>query len=62
MKKYCYVGPVVIFGKCVANNWTGETMAVSSGKAMSNLKFQYKKEHNMSSGTKVELTGKLREV
>lgn len=43
MSKYVYKGPVLIFGKLVSNNWSGETMAVSRKKAISNLCFQFKK-------------------
>lgn len=47
MTKYIYKGPVVIFGKLVANSWSGETVAVSRQKAISNLSYQFKKANNI---------------
>lgn len=60
MVKYFYDGPVLIFGRCVADHWKGETMAVSESKAKTNLAYQYKKKNNLIPGTKVELPGKLK--
>ena len=59
MKKYIYNGPVMEFDKCVANNWYGETMAVSEKKARSNLAFKYKKEHGKVPNSRVSIPGKL---
>lgn len=60
MGKYIYDGPVMIFERCVANNWRAETIAVSPSKAKNNLKFRYKKEHNMIASSKVDLPGQVR--
>ena len=46
-KRYVYKGPVMIFGKLVSNNWSGETVASSRKKAMSNLGYQFKKLNNI---------------
>lgn len=48
-KKYTYVGPVTQFGKCIALKWSGETIAVSSKKARSNLAYQFKKNVGLTS-------------
>lgn len=57
--KYYYNGPVLEFGKCVADHWKGETVASSESKAKSNLAYQYKEMYNRNRGAKVELPGKL---
>lgn len=57
MDRYYYNGPVRMFDQCVSNHWEGETMAVSKKKAKSNLAYQYKKSHNLSSDVKIVLTG-----
>lgn len=55
MTKYIYEGPVTEFGKLVCDRWKGETMAPSPNKALSNLKFRYKKENNKTINSRVEL-------
>lgn len=47
MDKYMYVGPVMIFGKVVQEQWKGVTTAVSESKARSNLAYQWKKKNNL---------------
>lgn len=59
MNKYIYDGPVMAFERCVADRWTGETLAVSENKARSNLAFRYKKEHGMIPATRITLPGKI---
>ena len=59
MNQYSYSGPVIIFGRCVSNNWTASTYAVSEKKAKSNLMYQYKKQNNKVAGVRVELPGKI---
>lgn len=59
MNKYIYNGPVMEFDKCVANNWKGETTAVSEKKARSNLAFKYKKEHGKLPTCKITIPGKI---
>ena len=46
-KRYVYKGPVMIFGKLVTNSWSGETIAPTRKKAMSNLAYQFKKLNNI---------------
>lgn len=60
--KYVYEGPVVFFGKCVASNWKGETMAPSESKAKSNLSYQAKKQMNLIAGTNVKLPGEIKMI
>ena len=57
---YVYDGPVLIFGKCVANRWKSKTIASSESKARSNLAYQFKKQANLVTGFRVELPGKLK--
>ena len=58
-KLYSYKGPVTKFGICIDSNWSGSTCAPSEKKARSNLTYQYKKKHNLTSNTVIELPGKL---
>lgn len=60
MQHYIYDGPVLEFGVCISNNWKGVTFAISEKKAKSNLIYQFKKENNRMSSTKISLPGKLR--
>ena len=60
--KYVYEGPVLLFDKCAAENWKGETMAPSEKKAKSNLTYQAKNQLKLISGTKVTLPGKVKMV
>ena len=41
MNQYAYNGPVMEFGKCIANNWAGSTYAASEKKAKSNFCLLY---------------------
>lgn len=60
-KEYNYSGPVMQFGKCVLHTWTATTYAPSKQKAMSNLKYRYKRDHNLVSTANITLPGKLTE-
>lgn len=53
---YTYDGPV----KGYRDRWHGETFAESEKKAMSNLKYQFKKKYNIPLSKRIELTGKLK--
>lgn len=60
MERYTYSGPVTEYGKCIANNWEGETYAPSEKKAISNLKYQFKKKNNrFAYASNIGLPGKL---
>lgn len=62
MDKYVYDGPVVIFGRCVANHWKGTTWAESESKARNNLSYQAKRACNINAGSKITLPGKIQRV
>ena len=59
MYKYVYNGPVKEFDRLINERWYAETTAVSANKAKSNLKYRYKKEHNLVAGSKIELPGEV---
>ena len=59
MKRYAYIGPVLVFGKITNSKWSGETLAVSFNKAKSNLMYQYKKQTGRTKNVKIEFTGKI---
>lgn len=56
---YEYQGPVLIFDKCVAERWNGQTTAVSKGQAITNLSYQFKKANNLMLNTNVALPGTI---
>ena len=60
--KYIYDGPVMLFDRCVADHWRGETMAPTETKAKSNLNYQAKKQMNLIAGTRIVLPGKIKMV
>lgn len=59
MSKYKYEGPVTSFGRVLAWDWKGETVAESAAKAKSNLAFQFKQKNNLVNGSRIELPGKI---
>ena len=56
---YSYEGPVTKFGICIENHWKGTTCAASEKKAINNLAYRYKKQHNLTANTVIGLPGKL---
>ena len=58
-KEYKYSGPVMEFDRCIDRSWTATTYAVSEKKALSNLAFRYKRDHNRVANTRITLTGKI---
>ena len=62
MHKYSYDGPVVIFDRCVCNQWRVETFAPSAAKAKNNLRYRYNKENNKETRAKVDLPGKITKI
>ncbi len=60
MRIYEYSGPVLMFDKIVATNWTSGTVATSEKKARSNLVFQYKKQNGLASNANIRLTGEIK--
>ena len=59
MTLYSYSGPVLEFDKIIANNWCGETYAVSEAKARSNLAYQFKRDYGRVPRSKITLPGKI---
>lgn len=58
-KEYTYSGPVMEFDRCVDARWTASTYATSEKKALSNLAFRYKCDHNRAPNAKITLPGKI---
>lgn len=59
MDRYRYEGPVMEFGRCIADRWTAETLAVSESKARSNLIYQFKSKFNRAANSRITLPGKI---
>lgn len=59
MTLYFYEGPVMEFGKCIADKWKGYTYAQTEAKARSNLSYQFKREHNRLANTRITLPGDI---
>lgn len=59
MKQYSYDGPVMEFGRCIANRWQATTSAPSEAKARSNLAFRFKQDTKRVPTAKITLPGKL---
>lgn len=59
---YEYTGPVVEFGRCIADNWRASTKAPSEAKARNNLMYQFKTKNNRLASAKIVLPGKLKVV
>ena len=59
VKRYSYKGPVCEFGRVITSMWTAETSAISEKKAISNLAFQFKRDHHKIKTAKITLPGKL---
>ena len=57
MNQYTYDGPVMNFGTCISDQWHGTTYAVSEKKARSNLAYQFKKNNNRITGSRITLPG-----
>jgi predicted lipase len=58
-KRYDYSGPVFKFETCIEQNWEASTWAPTKKKALSNLTYRYKRDHDMIPSTKIELIGTL---
>ena len=59
MALYKYTGPVLEFNRIVANNWYGQTIAVSESKARANLAHQFKRDTGRVPRSKITLPGKI---
>lgn len=59
MNLYFYDGPVLEFGKIIADRWQASTRAVSEKKARCNLAHQFKTEYGKAPQSKITIPGKL---
>lgn len=59
MLTYSYEGPVVMHGKCVQHEWKATTTAPSQSRAISNLKYRWRKENNYVNNIPLELPGTI---
>lgn len=59
MNRYSYKGPVLEYGRLLADDFTAETYAVSAAKAKSNIAYQFKKQTGRGASSKITLTGKV---
>jgi hypothetical protein len=62
MQKYIYEGPVLLFDKCIDNNWHAETIAESEKRARCNFAYQYKNTHNFSYNARIVMPGKITKI
>lgn len=61
-KEYAYSGPVMESDRCIEHGWKATTWAESEKKALSNLSFRYKRDHNRAPHAKITLPGKIMPV
>lgn len=61
-KEFKYSGPVVRFDTYIERDWKASTWAPTKKKALSNLAYRYKRDHDIIPSAKIELPGKLVEV
>lgn len=59
MERYVYIGPVMIFDRCVEDRYKGETYASSEKKARSNIAYGWKKLNGLEPTAKVSLPGNI---
>ena len=57
---YSYDGPVMQFGKCIADRWKGVTKAPTEAKARANLMYQFKYMTGRTPTAKVTLPGEIK--
>lgn len=62
MYEYEFEGSVYRFDTCICQHWTAVTYAPSVKKALSNLKYRFKKENGYSRSAKIHLEGNLHRV
>lgn len=58
-RRYIFKGRVELFGRCIADEWTGTTFAVSENKARSNLSYQFKNEFGYEYNVPIKLIGDI---
>ena len=62
LTRYEYDGPVIEFQRVITYRWKGSTLARTKERAYTNLKYQFKKEHNKYVNNNIQLPGKLIEI
>lgn len=55
MSKYTYTGYVTMFGREICRSWHGETFAPTKAKAVSNLKYQFRKAYGIAMNMPIDL-------
>ena len=58
-RKYSYKGAVYVFGSLVSTHWEASTWAVSEAKAVSNLKYQFRKHAGVVNSAPITFSGKV---
>lgn len=53
--KYSYKGPVLKFNTVVATDYKMETIAESKEKAISQMLYRFKKDHNLVPNTRITI-------
>ena len=61
-KTFAFVGAVVCDGIAIERGYKAETWAVSAKKALANLIYRYRTEHDIPKSKKLELVGDMKEV
>ena len=57
MQKYTFVGSVTKFDILLCSKWEASTYAPTKEKAISNLKYRFKKENGIAYSVPVQLVG-----
>lgn len=58
-KKFTFIGAVLKYGKPFCDKWEASTMAETRAKAISNLKYRFKKQFNLIASVPIEFIGDL---
>lgn len=59
MYHYVFIGAVAIHGNVVMDNWEAHTVASSEARAISNLKYRFRKQFNYVRNIPVSLIGDI---
>lgn len=59
-RTFYFTGAVKHFDQVINQNYSAYTSATSMSKAINNICFKYKKEHNFIPDAKITLAGKMR--
>lgn len=60
--RYTYDGPVLEFGRVIADRWSSSTVAPSLNRARCNLAYQFKKQFNKIASAKITLPGEIKQA